>query len=204
MESPFTDDYEKRCQNDELNRKARQNLSYTIWPDQSLGKYVENKTGVKCVIMSPTSDGGMPHTRAPGIICLPAYFPTERLKTTLQHEIIHITQRKNLEETKEFLLKEGWVNIEDSEIPPELVRKCRLNPDTYYCRFFAWGGQYVPLPLFEREDKPVLREIQVRWWDLQNEKFVPIPSSYIKRYGEKNVSEMEHPFELFAYKYEKM
>jgi hypothetical protein len=95
---------------------------------------------------------------------------------------------------------EGWAYVEDSVIPENWLARCRLNPDTAAARFFAWEGRHVPLPLFVREDKPDLRDIVVRWYDIR-EGLVKssAPSSFSKKYGSVSESSMEHPYELWAY-----
>jgi hypothetical protein len=86
------------------------------------------------------------------------------------------------------------------KIPQEHLRSIRLNPDTLACRFQAWEGRYIPLPLFVREDKPSLQETVVRWYDLEDEKLRhDPPTSFVKRYGNVGKSAQEHPFELWAY-----
>lgn len=195
--SPFTDNYEEMCKRCPLNEAARRECSYTIWPDQSEAKALKP---YKCIILDPSADGGMPHTRAPGIICIPAYFPKDKLPITLRHELVHIDQRANIKKWEKRLLNEGWTIEKDEDVPIEWRRRCRLNPDTIYCRFVAWEGRYIPLPLFEREDSPKLRDVQVRWWDKKEKRLNPSPpTSYTARYGVKGNSEMEHPFELWAY-----
>ena len=202
-----TDNYEIECKRCELNAIARRDYRYEIWPDQSLAKTPILRP-YRCIIMNPTADGGMPHTRGEGerggIICIPAHYPESRLSETLKHELIHIDQRINSEKWKKRLLEEGWTIEDEEEIPEEWRRRCRLNPDTLKCRFVGWEGRYIPMPLFEREDKPQLREIQIRWWDKQEKKVrILAPVSYIRKYGERGVSEMEHPYELWAYNAEK-
>jgi hypothetical protein len=199
IESPFTDAYEEEIKKCSLNAAARKNCIYRIWPDQS-----EAKEGIlksyNCIILDPSADGGMPHTRAPGIICFPAYYPKERLGVTLRHELIHIDQRLNKDKWRKRLLDEGWTEESESEVPLEWRRRCRLNPDTLECRFVAWEGRYIPLPIFEREDKPHLRDIQIRWWDKKEKRIlVSAPTTYVYRYGIRGKSEMEHPYELWAY-----
>jgi hypothetical protein len=81
------------------------------------------------------------------------------------------------------------------------VKRCRLNPDTFDARFWAFQGRYVPLPLFVREDKPELRDILVRWWDLRERRLQSQPpESFVQKYGKLDVSSAEHPYELWAYK----
>ena len=128
---------------------------------------------------------------------MPAFFPEERRQETLVHELIHIDQRRRKELWGAKFKREGWSFIQESEVPERWRRRCRLNPDTIDQRFYAWKGRYVPLPMFEREDKPELRVVQVRWWDretgiLQSEP----PQSFVTRYG--NPSQPEHPRELAA------
>lgn len=197
--SIFTDSYEEICQSCPINREARKHCIYRLWMDQSLANHPLLRP-YKCAILDPSAEGGMPHTRDPGIICFPAYYPDSRIAVTLKHELVHIDQRKNKDKWRKRLLTEGWTVEENTVVPEEWKERCRLNPDTLDCRFVAWEGRYIPLPLFEREDKPNLRDISIRWWDKQEKTLlVKPPTSYIYRYGIRGKSEMEHPFELWAY-----
>jgi hypothetical protein len=200
------DSYETACKRDALNARARRGCDYVPWHDQSLAYTAQKTVGSGChvIIMNPSADAGLPHTRAPNIICIPAEFKKEKLYDTLRHELIHIHQREYPSLWEEQLVREGWAPISDwdaiKQIPQEHLRRCRLNPDTLACRFQAWGRRYVALPLFVREDKPSLRETVVRWYDLEDEKLrEDPPESYIKRYGKVDKSSQEHPFELWAY-----
>lgn len=203
------DSYQTACQRDGLNRRARINCQYIPWHDQAEAYKWQKNMGsdYRIVIMNPSADGGLPHTRAPNLICIPAYYPHEKYAHTLQHELVHIHQRQNPDLWKEQCVREGWAPMSEwdavRQIPKEHLQRCRLNPDTLSCRFQAWEARYVPLPLFVREDKPSLRETVVRWYDLEDERlrFDP-PLSYVKRYGNVDKSSQEHPFELWAYNQE--
>ena len=155
---------------------------------------------ISVLIVNPSAEGGMPHTRAPSLICLPAYFPEERLESTIKHELVHISQRRNPSLWRTRAAQEGWVPVDESEIPQHWLARCRLNPDTAGARFFAWQGRHVPLPVFLREDKPDLRDIQVRWYD-RAEGIVKsgVPTSFTQKYGHLGISSLEHPYELWAY-----
>lgn len=200
------DGYRKACEADWSNKKAREGMNYAAWHDQSFAKEVEEiEKTIQCVILEPSADGGMPHTRSPNIVCIPAYFPKEKLSITLRHELVHIDQRNNTDKWLTLCQRDGWEHVEEDdairEIPTSFVRRCRFNPDTIYVRWMAWEGRYIPLPLFLREDKPILRDIQVRWWDRREKRLLlEPPSSYKKRYGEQvSQAKQEHPFELYAY-----
>lgn len=210
------DGYRELCYKSEINRKAREKCSYTIWNDQSLAKKVKDEIdvdkkktddplfdGVDVVVLHPTAEGGMPHTRSPSLICIPAYYSEVKLKQMLQHEMIHISQRKQPSLWKTRAEMDGWKQVPWSVIPEQWLNRCRLNPDTVAARFFAWEGRHVPLPLFIREDKPDLRETTVRWYDIA-EGIVKssVPTSFTKKYGDLGKSLLEHPYELYAYKAE--
>lgn len=202
------DHFVQQCNECQVNRLARAKCSYTAWNDQSLATKAkrflqQNGDTVSVLIVNPSAEGGMPHTRAPSLICLPAYYSEEKLKHTIQHEMIHISQRKQPSLWKTRAEMDGWKQVSASVIPEQWLNRCRLNPDTIAARFFAWEGRHVPLPLFIREDKPDLRETTVRWYDME-EGIVKssVPTSFTKKYGDLGKSLLEHPYELYAYKAE--
>jgi hypothetical protein len=191
------DGYRRACQASEVNRKARENCQYHAWHDQSSVPTVE---GATVIFLPPSADGGMPHTRAGNLICIPVYFPESRLQETLRHELVHIDQRNRPLVWRQRLLEEGWSPVDAEEIPRAWADRCRLNPDTIHSRFWAWEGRYVPLPVFVREDKPELKDVDIRWFDrIEQRVGTQIPSSFTAKYGSKGTAAMEHPFELYAY-----
>jgi hypothetical protein len=197
------DGYNNLCKKDTINALARSRCSYTVWNDQSLAvkakSFLRNKS-VDVVILNPSAEGGMPHTRGDSLICIPAYHSERSLEETLMHEMIHIEQKQQPALWRMKMELEGWKAIDEGVIPEIWRRRVRLNPDTCSARWFAWRGRYVPLPLFVREDKPDLRDIVVRWYDIEEGivKSSP-PSSFSKQYGELGISSLEHPYELWAY-----
>lgn len=199
------DKYRTVCEADWMNKTARQGQIYRPWPDQSFANEVEKlEPSIRCIIMEPTADGGMPHTRAPNLVCIPAHYPKERLTTLLRHELVHVQQRQNPQQWIDIVEKEGWMHVEETEIPVEHRRRCRFNPDTLYARWMAWEGRYIPLPFFIREDAPKLRDVAIRWWDTREQRLLTEPpTSYQRRYGSAvSAAAQEHPFELLAYRAE--
>jgi len=198
------DGYQEMCKRDSVNSAARARCSYTLWNDQSLALEAKAllsswKSGsVDVVVLNPSAEGGMPHTRAGSLICIPAYHTG--LEETLRHEMVHIQQRAEPGLWKMKMELEGWKAVEEAVIPEVWRRRCRLNPDTCADRWFSWQGRYVPLPLFVREDKPDLRDIVVRWYDIEEGIVQTTPSSFSRRYGTLSASSMEHPYELWAYR----
>lgn len=196
------DGFQDLCKRDPVNSKARSFCSYTLWPDQGLAERLSSLApNAKIVILHPTAEAGMPHTRGPNFICLPAYFPESKAESTIKHELVHIDQRKNLAVWTEKLSKLSWTPVDDELIPIEWRRRCRLNPDTSYSRFWAWQKRWIPMPVYVREDAPQLQEVETRWWDSVEETTGRTPpTSFTKLYGSASASEAEHPFELYAYR----
>jgi len=193
------------CKRSNVNTLARRMCSYTAWNDQSLAQEAKEilhpeDRWVSIVILNPSAEGGMPHTR-PGVICLPAYYPESKMKETLRHEMVHISQKLQPTLWLTRLAMDGWKPVAETAVPEIWRSRCRLNPDTASSRFFAWKGRYIPLPLYIREDKPDLREIQVRWYDITDEivRTSP-PTSFLATYGNLGQNSIEHPYELYAYK----
>ena len=187
-----------------VNRLARRNCTYEAWNDQSLAIQAaglldpEDRESVKIVILDPSAEGGMPHTR-PGLICLPAYYPASKMKETLEHEMVHISQKRQATLWASRAEMEGWSPVRPGLIPDFWASRMRLNPDTF-STLYAWKGKYVPLPVYIREDKPSIREIEVRWLDVDEGivKTSP-PTSFTQTYGTIGAVQAEHPYELWAY-----
>lgn len=188
------DHYFEEIKNSPINKKARETLFYGAMSNETKPWLLQTEI----VTMHPTAEAGLPHTRPPNLICMPAYFPEERMAHTLAHELVHIDQRRRKYKWNAYFEREGWRQLSTDEIPSRWLERSRMNPDTIDERFWAWQGRHVPLPLFEREDKPDLRQVVVQWWDRetgikQNE----APRSFQERYGALP-SQPEHPRELAA------
>jgi hypothetical protein len=188
------DHFLETVRSDPVNSRARQHLYYGSMEQDTKPWLLHTEI----VTMHPTAEAGMPHTRPPNLICIPKYFPEERLDHTLAHELIHIDQRRRRYKWDAFFEREGWKPVSQTEIPPRWLSRCRLNPDTIDDRFWAWQGQYIPLPLFEREDKPDLRHVSIQWFDKHTGiRQGQAPLSFQQRYG-TNPPQPEHPRELAA------
>ena len=187
------DQFFTRVQENPMNRLARQKLSYL-----PVNNYTEPWIGnTQIITMNSTAEAGMPHTRPPNIICMPQWFPESKRDQTLAHEYVHIHQRQHIDKWNRFFAKEGWGRVDPYELPERLVSRCRMNPDTIDQPFWGWKNQYVPLPLFEREDKPELRQVIVRWYDIHSETHTPeAPRSFLEKYG--SAPQPEHPREVSA------
>lgn len=160
--------------------------------------------GCDILILHPSADSGMPHTRPRSLVCLPSTavkggaMGKEELEETLRHEALHLHQRKYPAPWTSAIQREGWSPVEGSKIPLILRRNCRINPDTMSSPFWAWQGFSVPLPLFV--EKPTLRlsDVVIKWLDLRSADLVTHPPpSFTERYG-PSPPQPEHPYELLA------
>lgn len=186
------DQYRSICSQNTLNNAARSSHSYSVMhPTLSEAPY-----GAKIIQLYPNADAGLPHTRPPNLICVPAYY--EMNNETLLHEILHLHQRDHLLQWEAKFYQDGWTPLSEQTIPDRWRRRVRLNPDTLGQRFYSWENQWVPLPLFEREDKPDLRQCVVRWWNQRSGSLTDEPpSSFVQKYG-RNHPQPEHPREVTA------
>lgn len=186
------DTYRYSCSQNQQNQLARSSHSYSLMnSDVRSAPY-----NAKIVQLHPTADAGLPHTRPPNLICVPAYYPLNN--ETLLHELLHLHQRNHTYEWDAKFAAQGWSVFPEQTIPERWKRRCRLNPDTLEKRFYSWENQWVPLPMFEREDKPDLRQCVVRWWDQKSGSLLSEPpASFVSAFG-KNHPQPEHPREVSA------
>lgn len=187
------DHFFRRVSENPINQRARENLSYL-----PVVNYTEPWMGnTEIVTMNSSAEAGMPHTRPPNLICMPQWFPESKKPETLAHEFVHIDQRRNTDKWNRYFEKEGWSRVDPFELPERWVSRCRMNPDTIDQPFWQWKGRFVPLPLFEREDRPELRQVVVHWYDREQGVRQPeAPRSFLEKYG--NNVQPEHPREVSA------
>jgi hypothetical protein len=185
---------------DEVNLRARAGCDYTPMDGPDLLLQIPTlRHDTYICWMSPSAEAGMPHTRAPNLICMPLYWKQGSIQETIKHELIHLDQRARPELWVRWAVQEGWTLVNEDEIPERWLRQCRLNPDTMAYRFWAFRGRWVPLPMFERADMPKLREIRVRWWDRKTGTLLLEPPREVTQLID-GIINPEHPFEIAAYK----
>ena len=185
---------------DTVNTKAREGLFYYAVDGPTIHQSVPNLAApIQVCWMHPSAEAGMPHTRAPNLVCLPQYFSNSQIQSTLLHESIHVDQRLRPLEWVRWCVSNGWTLVDESEIPERWRKRCRMNPDTMKYRFWAYKNRWVPLPMYEREDRPRLRDIHVYWWDRKTGVLHKDVPDEIKDLVD-GIQNPEHPFEIAAYK----
>jgi hypothetical protein len=198
------DFFRSDVESDPVNRAAREGLDYVPLEGPDLPIDVSwLSQDIQICWMSPSAEAGMPHTREESLVCLPLYWSQGQLLETLKHEAVHIDQRKRPMEWVKWCTNQGWTLVDEKDIPERWRRVCRINPDTMKFRFWAYKNRWVPLPMYEREDRPKLREVQIRWWDRKTGELLVHPPAELQELI-VGVLNPEHPFEIAAYQHVKI
>lgn len=209
-EAEQRDSYRRACADDKVNSLARQHSQYIPHSSHEGSLFLDKVPSwlrpiaekSRIVWMHPSADAGLPHTRPGMLVCIPMYYPRERFGETLAHELIHCWQRMTPGAWKDVYAAQGWRKARDDEvdkIPDEFLHRVRINPDTMMSgAFWVWSERYIPMALFQRVDKPALRETDVRWFDLETGYSYRSPPADFQRYFGP-VSDPEHPAEVAAY-----
>ncbi len=223
LNSESNDEYFKDCNSSPKNIKARKgDVVYTgnkISPVEynyldtyletvynTLPKRLLNDLGkVRIIQLMPSSEGGMPHTRAgdsssiDGIICFPNISQIYN-NITLIHELWHIHQRKYKDLWKLVFKNQGWREWDD-DLPNELEENRRYNPDTIDCPLWIFQDKWIPIPIFRDISNPKVGEVDI--WFFNPEKRTRtrnIPGELLSYYSDSLPSvAFEHPRELAAY-----
>lgn len=209
------DEYRETVAESEWNRRARGNsvewepidppqhwkhfLSGDGFPEWTAGLVVN-------IICAPSeAEDGMPHTRPNFVICIPFNYSNDEttFKKMIIHELVHILQRKYYNEFMKFIDSEWGYRLmtreEFGKLPEHLLKRRRINPDTFACPFLIWKERYVPLIIFnEHMEGPKLKSTYLLWWNVKtNTGSTEAPYVWKEYFG--RVPQSEHPFEMMAW-----
>jgi hypothetical protein len=182
-----------------LNRRARETYVYAPYKGAMLDvRQNDNQFPHGTIItMMPTADSGFPHTRGKDIICIPAYYPEERLQSLVIHERIHLDQKARRKDYENFYKKYWGFKENTYNIPENILKLVRINPDTIGWPTYIWRDTWIPLCLFQREDKPNMRECSYCWYNpIGGVLLKSMPPAWRDFFGD--VGQSEHPNEISA------
>ena len=209
------DMYVEECHDDRANSIARHNLTYTpnsisLRDYNYATSYLESIINsipkrlvleleeVKIIHLMPSADGGMPHTRPGDIICYPNISQIFS-KVTLIHELWHIHQRKYREVWFKAFQKMGW-NVWNGQLPEQIEKNRRYNPDTIDYPLWIFDGKWVPVPIFRDISKPNVGDVEIWFYNPQKQYHSKtVPGEISGYYPDLPHSAYEHPRELSAY-----
>jgi hypothetical protein len=214
------DKYNRLCRDSPANAEARNRMNYTAASLNNVDINVLNNLFnqytnfvpprllheldyVSIGMLMPSADKGFPHTRPDRLICFPQSAALPSLETFI-HELWHIHQRKYPElwhklYTKVWGFKE-WRG--EMELPEDLLRQIRINPDTLLYGLYCWRDEWVPLPIFTSPTQPRMDECSIWFWNTKTRRWRQTPPETWTAYFSSHIipdSANEHPNELSAY-----
>lgn len=209
------DGYRAACAKSSLNWAARKGQVYDLTTISEAAttsltaavRAVPLAQGCEFAILDGSADGGMPHTRAPNVICIPAAMckegraPKDFLEM-LAHEAIHVHQRKAPAAWRQALAAASWEPLDRAKIPPSVAEIIRINPDTMAAPLWSWNSHHVPLPTFTTKISPKLGDVRIVWMDMRTGALFPTPPpTFIQAIAAKRSepAAYEHPYEFYAY-----
>jgi hypothetical protein len=157
---------------------------------------------IQIIYLDGRSDAGLPHTRGKKGIALPIYLLWDPSEKTIQHELVHLSQKQFREIWWKFYLdKWNFRPATESEfltIPEKWRSRRRINPDTLGTPYTIWRDRYIPLSVFTSEQTPDLRYCKRGFWDLKMTQWTwEEPPDWIDTFG-KGFND-EHPNEIAAH-----
>ena len=190
----------------ELNQKARP-YPY-LASSEGAAATMNVKTNVpvdgplNLVYLDGRSDSGLPHTRGIKGIALPVFLLWNPRPETLQHEIVHLSQKQYSERWWKLYTTKWNFEVASAEqfmsIPEKWRKRRRINPDTLGNPYVVWKGRYIPLSVFVSDMSPDLKACKRGFWDLEMEQWTwESPSGWVEAFG--SGFNDEHPNEIAAH-----
>lgn len=194
------DGYLAQIKQSQVNTYARSNSSYlpslyTIATEIPLSK---DWPQGQILWMDPIADEGLPHTRPPFYVCLPATLRGDALNQTLEHERIHISQRMYPLKWQDAFLSAWSMKPWAGTLPSVIQERMRLNPDLLNIPHYIWNNEWVPFSMFESMKPTSLKEARVVWWNDKTRSLHREPPPGWKAFF-GSIPAGEHPYELAAY-----
>ena len=207
------DGYRTACTQDRANILSREPMNYsanrlTLADADVLTERIQSFTipeplqtlNPTVVALMPSADGGMPHTRAPNIICLPQS-ATALTNETFVHELWHLHQRAHYNKWTRFFREKWNFAPFHGELPPHLKGVVRFNPDTMQDPLWIWNNEWVPICVFLNPVTPTLKYTSVWFYNVKSRIHYRQPPRELAAFFSSNLnpSAYEHPCETSAY-----
>ena len=181
-----------------INKKVREGNSCEIKKQVTL---TDSKTGIEYTIAfcDDSCENGLPHTINETTMMIPESYSKDRFITTVEHEKIHLLQRRHPE------LWEAWYKLlwsytihktSPPEMPSILIEKRRHNPDTEDKPFACWRGRWWSLAVYNSNPTSLL-DAKIVWWDEKTgSASSEAPPEWTDFFGKQ--PQDEHPHEIAA------
>lgn len=151
--------------------------------------------------MVPRScESGLPHTRPGDRIIMSDSVHASEWPDVIQHELIHISQRRHPDEWESFYNRAWAFTVHESappKMPKSLIEGRRANPDTYEIPWSCWKKRWWPVPIYTSPKVLTLRDAHTVWWDeWRDEISTDPPAEWMTFFGLP--AQQEHPHEIAA------
>ena len=157
---------------------------------------------VTLIYLDGRSDAGLPHTRGKSGIALPVFLLWNPSDKTIQHELVHISQKQYSSRWWSVYSKIWNFRVatasEFMSIPEKWRLRRRINPDTIGTPFTIWQNRYIPLTVFLNELSPDLKACKRGFWDCMISQWTWDPPSGWERTFGVGFND-EHPNEIAAH-----
>jgi hypothetical protein len=181
-----------------INKKVREGNSCEIKKQVTL---TDSKTGIEYTIAfcDDTCENGLPHTINEITMMIPESYSKDRFTTTVEHEKIHLLQRRHPE------LWEAWYKLLWSytihkappiTMPSSLLEKRRHNPDTEDKPFACWRDRWWSLAVYNSNPTSLLHAKTVWWDEKTGTTSSEAPPEWTEFFGQQ--PQDEHPHEIAA------
>ena len=181
-----------------LDTEARRGQNCTVHQEEP------GPDGTVIQYVSKSCESGMAHTRDGDRIVIPDSIPEALRHETIEHERIHISQRRHPEAWMNFYQR-NWGFVfhagPPTEMPRAIVDARRGNPDTWDPDtggpWPCWNGRWWPVPVYQSPRNPKLRNASTVWFDGWRREVREFPpEAWTQFFG--TPSQNEHPHELAA------
>lgn len=190
----------------EINKKARRYPYLESSETQATSIVVKSPVPIEgqvtLVYLDGRSDSGLPHTRGKSGIALPVFLLWNPNDRTIQHELVHISQKQF--SARWWLVYSKIWNFRPAKpsefmsIPEKWRERRRINPDTIGTPFTIWQNRYIPLSVFVNKVSPDLKNCKRGFWDCTLSQWTWDPPSGWERTFGIGFND-EHPNEIAAH-----
>jgi len=147
-------------------------------------------------------ESGLPHTGDGDRIRIPDSIPEADRAPVINHELIHIWQRRHPELWSDFYRRQWGFDLFQRHNPPpslpaEIKRIRRSNPDTWREPWARWYGRWWPVAVYTHPEAPRIRDSHTVWYDEYTNKISDRPPAEWQQFFGP-CSQDEHPHEMSA------
>lgn len=139
-------------------------------------------------------EDGLPHTRYKNVIAMPINYSGD-YDNTIEHELVHLHQRKNLNKWYDFYSKYWkFERYPENNVPKEFIDNRRSNPDTIDSIYMIFSNKWLVIPIYNNNS---IKNASIIFYNINTkETLTQPPQEWIDFFG--YTPQSEHPHEISA------